>query len=63
MAVVEKTLTLMIVSPMLGFGIAFAFAIAIMYFLHQARPTKVNKIFGKFQIASSPTEQMMYKKQ
>ena len=53
MAVVEKTLTLMIVSPMLGFGIAFAFAIVIMYFLHQARPTKVNKIFGKFQIASS----------
>jgi PiT family inorganic phosphate transporter len=50
---IEKTLTFMVVSPMLGFGIAFAFAIAIMYFLHQARPSKVNKLFGKFQIASS----------
>src|ERR671931_698771 len=50
---VEKTLTFMVVSPMLGFGIAFAFAIAIMYFLHKARPSKVNKTFGKFQLASS----------
>src|ERR687885_1192482 len=50
---IEKTLTFMVVSPMLGFGIAFAFAIAIMYFLHQARPSKVNKLFGKFQITSS----------
>ena len=50
---VQKTLTFMIISPMLGFVIAFAFAIAIMYFLHQARPSKVNKVFGKIQIASS----------
>src|SRR6476661_7344420 len=50
---VQKTLTFMIISPMLGFVIAFGFAIAIMYFLHQARPSKVNKVFGKIQIASS----------
>jgi PiT family inorganic phosphate transporter len=43
----------MVISPMLGFAIAFAFAVAIMYFLRQARPSKVNKGFGKFQIASS----------
>jgi inorganic phosphate transporter, PiT family len=50
---VEKTLTFMVISPMLGFGIAFAFAIAMMYFLRQKRPSKVNKIFGKLQLASS----------
>ena len=50
---VEKTLTFMVISPMLGFGIAFAFAIAMMYFLRQKRASKVNKIFGKLQIASS----------
>jgi PiT family inorganic phosphate transporter len=50
---VQKTLTFMVISPMLGFAIAFAFAVAIMYFLRQARPSKVNKGFGKFQIASS----------
>jgi inorganic phosphate transporter, PiT family len=50
---VQKTLAFMVISPMLGFAIAFAFAVAIMYFLHQARPSKVNKGFGKLQIASS----------
>jgi hypothetical protein len=40
----------MVISPMLGFGIAFAFAIAMMYFLRQKRASKVNKIFGKLQI-------------
>lgn len=50
---VQKTLAFMVISPMLGFAIAFAFAVAIMYFLRQARPSKVNKGFGKFQIASS----------
>jgi inorganic phosphate transporter, PiT family len=50
---VQKTLAFMVISPMLGFAIAFAFAVAIMYFLRQARPSKVNKGFGKLQIASS----------
>src|ERR671923_1411613 len=30
---IEKTLTFMVVSPMAGFTVAFAFAIAIMYYL------------------------------
>src|ERR687886_1699371 len=47
---VEKTLTFMVISPMLGFGIAFAFATAMVYFLRHNRPSKVNKIFGKLQI-------------
>ena len=50
---VQKTLAFMVISPMLGFAIAFAFAVAIMYLLRQARPSKVNKGFGKLQIASS----------
>jgi PiT family inorganic phosphate transporter len=50
---IQKTLIFMVISPMLGFGLAFAFAIAIMYFFYNARPTKVNKLFGKIQIASS----------
>jgi PiT family inorganic phosphate transporter len=50
---VEKTLVFMIFSPILGFGVAFVFAIAIMYFLRTTAPLIVNKIFGKLQIASS----------
>jgi len=50
---VQKTLAFMVISPMLGFAIAFVFAVAIMYFLRKARPSKVNKGFGKLQIASS----------
>src|ERR687885_815428 len=44
---VEKTLVFMIFSPILGFGVAFVFAIAIMYFLRTTAPLTVNKIFGK----------------
>src|ERR687884_708967 len=50
---VEKTLTFMIVSPALGFVLAFAFAIAIMYFLRDSKPKLVNGVFGKLQIGSS----------
>ena len=50
---VEKTLTFMIGSPMLGFIIAFGFAIAIMYFLRSSRPQLVNGLFGRLQIGSS----------
>jgi inorganic phosphate transporter, PiT family len=57
---VEKTLTFMVISPMLGFGIAFAFAITIMYFLRQTRASKVNKIFGKLQIDSSAFFSLTY---
>jgi inorganic phosphate transporter, PiT family len=50
---VEKTLFFMVFSPVLGFAVAFIFAISIMYFLRTAAPLTVNKIFGKLQIASS----------
>src|SRR5574339_108414 len=50
---IEKVLTFMAVSPMLGFIIALSFAIVIMYFLRKYRPYKFNKVFGKLQIFSS----------
>ena len=50
---VEKTLVFMLVSPGLGFVVAFGFAIAIMYFLRNSNPRLVNGIFGRLQIGSS----------
>ena len=50
---VEKTLVFMVVSPTLGFVVAFAFAIAIMYFLQNSKPKLVNGVFGRLQIGSS----------
>lgn len=50
---VERTLTFMVVSPGIGFGIAAAFALAILYFLRKSSAAKVNKGFGKLQIVSS----------
>ena len=43
----------MVVSPTLGFVVAFAFAIAIMYFLQNSKPKLVNGVFGRLQIGSS----------
>ncbi len=50
---IQKVLTFMVVSPMVGFGLAFAFTMAIMYFLRWSRSSVVNRIFGKLQIGSS----------
>jgi PiT family inorganic phosphate transporter len=50
---IEKTLMFMVVSPMAGFAVAFAFAIVLMYYLQQSKASKVNRIFGKLQIGSS----------
>ena len=50
---IEKTLVFMVVSPTLGFVLAFAFAIAIMYFLRDSKPKLVNGVFGRLQIGSS----------
>jgi len=50
---IEKVLTFIAVSPMLGFIVALSFAIVIMYFLRKYRPYKINKVFGKLQIFSS----------
>ena len=50
---IQKTLIFMVVSPVAGFIAAFAIAIAIMYFFRKTTNSKVNKVFGKLQIASS----------
>ncbi len=50
---IQKTLIFMVVSPVAGFLAAFAIAIAIMYFFRKTSNSKVNKVFGKLQIASS----------
>ena len=50
---IQKTLIFMIVSPIAGFVAAFAIAIVIMYFFRKTSNSKVNKVFGKLQIASS----------
>ena len=50
---IQKTLIFMVVSPVAGFVAAFAIAIAIMYFFRKTTNSKVNKVFGKLQIASS----------
>lgn len=50
---IVKTLTFMVVSPLIGFAVAFAFAIGIMYFFQQRKLSKVNRIFGKLQIGSA----------
>lgn len=50
---IEKVLTFIVVSPMLGFIVALSFAIVIMYCLRKYRPYKINKVFGKLQIISS----------
>jgi PiT family inorganic phosphate transporter len=50
---VEKTLVFMVVSPAIGFVVAFGLAIVIMYFLRNSKPQLVNGIFGRLQIGSS----------
>jgi inorganic phosphate transporter, PiT family len=50
---IQKTLIFMVVSPIVGFVIAFALIIAMMYFFRKTSHSRVNKMFGKLQIASS----------
>jgi PiT family inorganic phosphate transporter len=50
---IEKVLVFMVVSPSVGFLIAAGFAVAIMYFLRKSTSARVNRIFGRLQIASS----------
>ena len=50
---IEKVLTFLVVSPVLGFVIALAFGILLIYFLKKYHPGKINRVFGKLQIASS----------
>ena len=50
---VEKTLVFMVVSPALGFVVAFGLAIGIMFYLRNSKPQLVNGLFGRLQIGSS----------
>lgn len=50
---IEKTLIFMMVSPALGFIVAFILAMILVYFLKKRKPQLINKIFGKLQICSS----------
>jgi inorganic phosphate transporter, PiT family len=49
----QKTLTFMVVSPAMGFGIAGLFAILVMFSFKRSSSAKVNRIFGRLQILSS----------
>ncbi|MGN6628762.1 MAG: inorganic phosphate transporter [Candidatus Nitrosocosmicus sp.] len=50
---IEKTVIFMIVSPALGFSVAFIFAILLIYSLWKQKPQSINRIFSKLQIGSS----------
>lgn len=50
---IERVLVFMVVSPAVGFAIAAAFALALMFFLGKSVPGRVNRVFGRLQIASS----------
>jgi inorganic phosphate transporter, PiT family len=50
---IERVLVFMVVSPSVGFAIAAGFALAILYFLGRSVPGRVNRVFGRLQIASS----------
>ncbi|HEX5185573.1 MAG TPA: inorganic phosphate transporter, partial [Nitrososphaeraceae archaeon] len=50
---IEKVLTFLVVSPILGFIVALAFGILLIYFLRNSHSGKVNRVFGKLQIASA----------
>lgn len=43
----------MILSPVVGFVIAFVLAMIIIYFLKDSKPLFINRVFGKLQIVSS----------
>ena len=49
----EKILVFMIVSPALGFSVAFIFAILLLFAFRKKKPQLINKFFGKLQIGSS----------
>jgi PiT family inorganic phosphate transporter len=50
---VSKVLTFMVVSPIVGLAIAFSLALLIMHVFRNARPTTVNRVFGRAQLVSS----------
>lgn len=50
---ISKVITFMVVSPFIGFAIAFLLTISVMRLFRRSAPGFVNKIFGRLQILSS----------
>jgi len=50
---IEKVLIFMVVSPSAGFAIAAGFSVAILIAFRKSTSAKVNRIFGRLQVASS----------
>jgi len=50
---IERILIFMVVSPSVGFAIAAAFTVVIMLAFRRSTSVKVNRIFGRLQVASS----------
>jgi inorganic phosphate transporter, PiT family len=50
---IERILIFMVVSPSVGFAIAAAFTVGIMLAFRKSSSVRVNRIFGKLQVASS----------
>ncbi len=50
---IEKVLIFMVVSPSAGFAIAAGFSVAILIAFRKSTSVKVNRIFGRLQVASS----------
>ncbi len=50
---IEKILIFMVVSPSVGFAIAAAFTVAILIAFRKSSSAKVNRTFGRLQVASS----------
>lgn len=50
---VNKVLTFMVVSPIVGLAVAFSLALLIMRVFRNTRPTTVNRVFGRAQLLSS----------
>lgn len=49
----ERILIFMVVSPSVGFAVAAAFTVGIMLAFRKSSSVRVNRIFGKLQVASS----------
>ena len=50
---IQQVLTFLVVSPVLGFSVALAFVILLIYFLRKLHSEKINRVFGELQIGSA----------
>jgi len=50
---VEKVVTALVLSPILGFAFSFLLMVAMYWVVRRARPTKINKLFRRLQVISA----------